>query len=75
VKVAMNPRKFENSEEKANKTEKNGWLCIVTTCCFLAGWVGSGKIWQVWLPACKAGALEFRRCHVGVMRIVMNDGK
>ena len=24
--------------------------------------------------ACKAGALEFR-CHVGVMRIVMNDGK
>ena len=27
------------------------------------------------LAACNAGALEFSRCHVGVMRIVTNGGK
>jgi hypothetical protein len=32
------------SEGKANKKEKNGLLCFVTTCCFLAVCVGSGKI-------------------------------
>ncbi len=40
VQVAAHP---VNSEEKANKREKNGLLCLVTTCCFLAGCVGSGK--------------------------------
>jgi hypothetical protein len=34
----------------------------------------SESIKTIWLPACKAGALEFFRCHVGVMRIVMNGG-
>jgi hypothetical protein len=33
-----------NFEWKANKKEKNGLLVFVSTCCFLALCVGSGKI-------------------------------
>jgi len=29
---------------KANKKEKTGWMGFVSTYCFLAGCVGSGKI-------------------------------
>ena len=37
-----------------------------------ADWPGRARDF---LAACNAGALEFSRCHVGVMRIVTNGGK